>query len=470
MPNQFLTKYEFDADRKNYYIQKVSQYLKDHHKKAVAFVRSFGCQQNESDTEKLSGMLEAMGFTFTQDPKEASLILFNTCAVRENAELRVFGILGSLKKIKEENRAIFVLCGCMVQQESVREKLQSSYSYVDLIIGPSALSSFPELLSEKMENESARIISVSENISRFDEDLKPRRNSDHSAWVTVMYGCNNFCSYCIVPYVRGREVSREPDDILNEVRTLIREGYKEITLLGQNVNSYGKTLSSPISFAELLRRICTLDGDFRIRFMTSHPKDCTRDLLEMMASQPKICKQLHLPVQSGSNEILDRMNRKYTVESYLQLIDHAKALMPDIAIPSDIIVGFPGESYEDFQKTLSLVRTVGYERLFTFIYSKRSGTKAAQMDDPVGAKTKGDWLNELLLEQEKITSKKHDEMVGKCYNILVESKSKEIGHYTGKTEGYVVVDFPSDKDLTGKFATVRITGAEKAFVHGQLVE
>ena len=353
--------------------------------KPLAMVHTYGCQQNAADGERMKGMLREMGFSFTDSPDEADLVLFNTCAVREHAEDRVFGNVGALKNQKRRHPGMIIaLCGCMMEQEHVAERIKKSFPYVNLVFGTHVIHRFPELLLKTL-TDSERIFERGDESpdQQIPEGLPIVRESDSRAFVTVMYGCNNFCSYCIVPYVRGRERSREPDRIVEECRELIVQGYKEITLLGQNVNSYGKTLSQPISFSELLRRIDAIDGDYRLRFMTSHPKDATHELMDTMAGSRHIAHHLHLPFQSGNDRILREMNRHYDREKYLSLVRYAKEKMPDLSLTSDVIVGFPGETYEEFCDTLSLIREVGFTSLFTFIYSPRKGTRAAQMPDPI---------------------------------------------------------------------------------------
>ena len=347
----------------------------------VAHVHSFGCQQNVSDGEKIKGMLADMGYGFSNSADGADLVLFNTCAVRENAEDRVFGNLGALKHNKKQNPDMLIgVCGCMVQQEHITERIRKSFPYVDMVFGTHVLHTLPQIIYEAMTTHK-RQISIPQMDGVIAEGIPLRRESALKASVPIMYGCNNFCTYCIVPYVRGRERSRDPEDILAEVRQLVENGCKEVLLLGQNVNSYGR--GTDVNFPELLRRINDIPGEFRICYMSSHPKDATRELIDTIAECGKVTRHFHLPVQSGSNRILKLMNRSYTREHYLELINYAKERIPDVALTSDIIVGFPGETYEDFQDTLSLIREVKYDSLFTFIYSPRKGTKAAEMPDPI---------------------------------------------------------------------------------------
>lgn len=436
----------------------------------LAYVHSYGCQGNVSDGEKLKGMLADMGYGFCDQAEQADLVLFNTCAIRENAEDRIFGNVGALKRWKAQSpKHKLLLCGCMMQQPHIVEKLKQSYPYVDLIFGTHVIHQLPELLLSVLQQHK-RVFYTPESDGVIAEGLPIRRDGTLKAWVPIMYGCNNFCTYCIVPYVKGRERSRQPEAILAEVRQLVEQGYKEITLLGQNVNSYGKTLEHPISFAQLLTQIDAIPGDFRIRFMTSHPKDATKELFDVMANSQKICHHLHLPVQCGSNRILQAMNRRYTVEQYLGLIDYARSVMPDISFTTDIIVGFPGETLEDFQGTMELLKKVRYDSLFSFIYSKRVGTKAASMPDDTPHSVKSDRLQQLLALQRTIGEEVLSEYVGKTLRILVDGTGKSgEGYLTGRTDQYLIVDFPGDSALIGQFVTVKITKALNWALLGELV-
>ena len=436
----------------------------------LAYVHSYGCQGNVSDGEKLKGMLADMGYGFCDQAEQADLVLFNTCAIRENAEDRIFGNVGALKRWKAQSpKHKLLLCGCMMQQPHIVEKLKQSYPYVDLIFGTHVIHQLPELLLSVLQQH-MRVFYTPESDGVFAEGLPIRRDGTLKAWVPIMYGCNNFCTYCIVPYVKGRERSRQPEAILAEVRQLVEQGYKEITLLGQNVNSYGKTLEHPISFAQLLTQIDAIPGDFRIRFMTSHPKDATKELFDVMANSQKICHHLHLPVQCGSDRILQAMNRRYTVEQYLGLIDYARSVMPDISFTTDIIVGFPGETLEDFQGTMELLKKVRYDSLFSFIYSKRVGTKAASMPDDTPHSVKSDRLQQLLALQRTIGEEVLSEYVGKTLRILVDGTGKSgEGYLTGRTDQFLIVDFPGDPSLIGQFVTVKITKALNWALLGELV-
>ncbi len=432
-----------------------------------AYVHTYGCQGNVSDSERIKGQLRQMGYVFTETPDGADLVLFNTCAVREHAEDRVFGNVGALKPIKENRKdMIIVLCGCMMQQPHVAERIKKSYPYVNLVFGTFAVHKLPSMLYTVLSR-GKRVFEITPEDGSIAEGLPTERDRGAKAWLPIMYGCNNFCSYCIVPYVRGRERSRKPEDIIAEAKELIADGAKDITLLGQNVNSYGKNPDFGVNFASLLRQINALDGDFIIRFMTSHPKDCTYELLDAMADCEKVARHLHLPVQSGNNRVLAEMNRKYTREQYLDLIKYAKSKMPDLSITSDIIVGFPGETYEELQDTISLIKEVEYTSLFTFIYSKRKGTKAAEMPDDVSYSEKSKWFKELCAAQEEIAAKRTAAMVGKTYRVLVEPGESD-GMLTGRTGGNISILFEGSKELIGKFADVTVTEAKTWILTGAL--
>ncbi len=368
-----------------------------------AFVHTYGCQGNVADSEHIKGQLVEMGYSLTETLNEADIIIYNTCAIREHAEDRVFGNVGALKTLKKNNKNLVIgLCGCMMQQEHIAEKIKNSYPYVNLVFGTHALHKLPELLFKVFKTKK-RVFSVEECDGVIAEGMPNERDSGENAWLPIMYGCDNYCSYCVVPYVRGRERSREPEVVLKEAEGLINEGYKKITLLGQNVNSYGKSLENGINFSELVRRLDKIEGDYTFDFMTSHPKDCTKELIDVLASSKHFCGHLHLPVQSGNNRILKEMNRKYTREHYLELVNYAKERIPGVDITTDIIVGFPGETYEEFLDTVALVKEVKYGSMFTFIYSKRKGTKAASFPDPISKEEKTKWFMELLKVQEELT-------------------------------------------------------------------
>lgn len=440
--------------------------------KPKACVITYGCQQNVADSEKIKGMLELMGYAFTEDRLEAKLIIFNTCAVREHAEDRVFGNVGSLKSYKRENPdAVIALCGCMMQQEHIANKIKQSYPFVDLVFGTHVIHCLPELLYRALTGRK-RVFEIPDFDGAIAEGIPVKRDNDAKAWLPIMYGCNNFCTYCIVPYVRGRERSRSKENIIAEFKELVSQGYKEITLLGQNVNSYGKDLVPYVSFAQLLRELNDLDGDFRIRFMTSHPKDCTKELIETMAACDKVAQHLHLPFQSGSDRVLKAMNRHYTRAQYLSLINYARELMGDeLSITSDIIVGFPGETYEEFKETLSLVEEVKATSLFTFIYSPRKGTPAAEMPDPVPAEEKSRWFKELTDLQEKISASQMALHEGKTYKCYVYGKGKLNDNYVAaRNDGNLIIEFEGDESLIGTFQSIKVIEPLTFVMRGELVK
>ena len=401
-------------------------------------------------------MLTKCGYDITEDIAEAQFIIFNTCAVREHAEDRVYGNIGTTKALKKANPDIIVaVCGCMAQRQSVADKIRQSYPYVDMVFGTQVQYRLPEFIYKRLSGEK-RIFDLTLENGEIPEDQPIKRDGTFKGWLPIMYGCDNFCTYCIVPYVRGRERSREPQKILAEAKEMIAAGYKDITLLGQNVNSYGKGTDCGINFAELLRRINALDGDFRIRFMTSHPKDCTRELIDTIRDCEKVSSHLHLPFQSGSDRILKRMNRHYDRKKYLELVNYAKEQIPDLSLTSDIIVGFPGEAYEDFKETVSLVKEVEFSSLFTFIYSPREGTPAAVMEDPVSREEKGRWFSELLKVQEEIAERNIQKHIGKTYKVLCDSKGSKDGFMSGHNSGTAVIEVEGDGSLLGKFVTVKV--------------
>ncbi len=436
----------------------------------MAYVHSFGCQQNVNDGEKICGVLQDVGFGLTDTLEQADLILFNTCAVREHAEQRVFGNVGALKQLKARNPKLVIgVCGCMAQQPRIVDKLRRSYPYVDLVFGVDGIDRLPAMLAERF-CKGRRYLEEPRTRNAVVEDLPIRRDSGFRAWLPIMYGCDNFCTYCIVPYVRGRERSREPDAILAEFRSLVQAGYKEITLLGQNVNSYGKGLENPIDFADLLDLLCRVPGDYQIRFMTSHPKDASPKLIDTIAAQPKVCKHIHLPVQCGSDRLLKLMNRHYTVAQYRQLIDYARARIPGVTFSSDIIVGFPGETEEDFLGTLDLVEGVGYMQLFTFIYSRREGTPAADMEDPTPRAEKTARMERLLKVQERHSHAAVAALVGRTVRVLVEGAGRTPGTLNGRLDNNLVVEFPAPESRIGQWARVELTGARAAMLTGRLAE
>ena len=434
----------------------------------AAYVHSFGCQQNVNDGEKIKGVLLQAGYNLTDQVQQADLVVFNTCAVREHAQQRVYGNIGALKALKNTNpKMLIAIGGCMVQQKEVVDKLKQSFPYVDVVFGVNAIEKLPSLLAQRIRVKRRVLM---EPVERYDivENLPIHRDSNFKAWLPIMYGCDNFCSYCIVPFVRGRERSRKPEDILTEFRSLVQSGYKEITLLGQNVNSYGKGLERKMDFADLLALLAEQEGDFRIRFMTSHPKDASRKLIDTIASHEKICKNLHLPVQSGSDRILVQMNRKYDTAQYLGLIDYARKTIPQMTFSSDIIVGFPGETEEDFEQTVALVRRVRYVQLFTFIFSKRSGTRAALMKDDTPYKVKAERINRLIKIQDEIAREEAASLADSCCKVLVESAARSEGQLAGRLDNNLVVEFCGDPSLIGSFATVRIAGSKGIYLSGEL--
>ena len=432
-----------------------------------AFVHTYGCQGNVADGERIQGMLLEMGYELTEEVKKADLVLYNTCAIREHAEDRIYGNVGALKQYKKTNpNLIIALCGCMMQQERVAEKIRNSYPFVDLLFGTHVSYKLPEFIYRCLST-GKRVFDITDSDGNIVEGLPIKRDGKFKAWVPVMYGCNNFCSYCIVPYVRGRERSRDFNAVLNECKSLVAEGYKEITLLGQNVNSYNKERSGAMRFPALLKAISEIPGDFIVRFMTPHPRDCTKELLDVMASSDKIAKHLHLPFQSGNNRVLKEMNRHYDREKYLSLIDYAYEIMPELSITSDVIVGFPGETYDEFKDTLTLLEKVRFTSLFTFIFSPRPGTKAYDMEDPVPAEDKSKWFKELTTLQEKIAGERTAKMKGRTYKVLVEGKSKTEGLLSGRTGGNVIIEFMGDESLIGSFANVKVTNPRTWVVYGE---
>lgn len=433
----------------------------------LACVRTYGCQQNVADSERIKGMLAQMGFGFTEDPEEADFILFNTCAVREHACDRVFGNVGALKHIKRRrSEVIIAVCGCMVQQPHVAEKLRESYPFVGLVFGTHVIHQFPELLWTTIQQHKRVSVTPQED-GVIAEGLPVHRDGSFKAWLPIMYGCNNFCTYCIVPYVRGRERSRDPEIILNEARELVAQGYKEITLLGQNVNSYGKGEEHGINFAELLRRINDIPGDFTIRFMTSHPKDATKELFDTIAACKKVSRHFHLPFQSGNDRVLKAMNRRYTRAQYLELVHYARKVVPEISFTSDVIVGFPGETREEFEDTLSLVKEVGFTSLFTFIFSPRKGTPAAEMEDPVPMQTKTVWFKELSDLQEQVSAERLAQLVGSEQRALLETA--EDGYVEARLASNSVVRVQVDPMYVGRYAMVRIDDARSWIMHGTVL-
>lgn len=430
---------------------------------------TFGCQMNAKDSEKIEGILEKIGYQVTEQ-EDADFVIYNTCTVRENANLKVYGRLGYLKKLKEKKPHMQIaLCGCMMQEDVVVEKIRKSYRFVDIIFGTHNIFKLAELLYMSMISD-GMIIDIWKDTAQIVEDLPSERKYSFKAGVNIMYGCNNFCSYCIVPYVRGRERSRNPKDIIDEVERLAKDGVVEVMLLGQNVNSYGKTLETPMTFAELLKKVEQVEGIERIRFMTSHPKDLSEDLIEVMKHSKKICNHLHLPVQSGSSRILKLMNRKYSKEQYLELVDKIKNAIPEISLTTDIIVGFPGETEEDFLETLDVVKKVGYDSAYTFIYSKRTGTPAATMEGQVSEDIVKDRFNRLLKEIQVIASKEAGRDLGKVEDILVEGISEQDSKLlTGRLSNNFLVHFSGEKELVGKIIQVKLEQCKGFYYFGSIV-
>ena len=465
-----MSEKETFLDTQNEYINLLAEIMQIRAigEKPMAYIRTYGCQQNVADSETIKGMLAQMGYGFTDTPENADFILFNTCAVREHAEDRVFGNVGAIKAIKRKHpTALIALCGCMMEQEHIAQRIYKSFPFVGLVFGTHCLHEFPKMLYNSLLTGKRQFIRNNDDLL-VHEGMPKLRDGQFKGWLPIMYGCDNFCSYCIVPYVRGRERSRKSEDILKEARELIGSGYKDITLLGQNVNSYGKGLDEDITFAQLLKRIDAIDGDYVLRFMTSHPKDCTKELIDTIAESRHISTHLHLPFQSGSNRILKQMNRRYTREKYLEIVNYAKEKIPNVSLTSDIIVGFPGETEEDFQDTLSLIEEVGFTSLFTFIYSKRVGTPAAKMEDPTTDEEKSDRFQRLLKLQEKIAAQRCAEMVGTTQRVLFEEKTKKDGILGARTSGNIVVEIPADEKLIGSFGEVEITEAGNWILKGKI--
>ncbi|MBS7008200.1 tRNA (N6-isopentenyl adenosine(37)-C2)-methylthiotransferase MiaB [Anaerostipes sp.] len=460
--------YKNEAQKQYAYMEEMKGWVKTQEERLgrplTCHITTFGCQMNEKDSEKLLGVLETIGYQET-DTEYADLVLFNTCTVRENANTKLYGHLGHVKKAKEKNPDMMIgLCGCMMQEEQVVEKIGKSYPFVDLIFGTHNIFKLAELLKARVES-GGMIVDIWKDTDQIVEDLPSDRKFSFKCGVNIMFGCNNFCSYCIVPYVRGRERSRKPEDIVREIEGLVKEGVREVMLLGQNVNSYGKNLDKPVSFAELLTMIEQIEGLSRIRFMTPHPKDLSDDLIDVMASSKKVCRHMHLPVQSGSSRILKLMNRHYTKEDYLALAEKIKEKIPGIAMTTDIIVGFPGETEEDFEETLDVVRKVKFDSAYTFVYSKRTGTPAAAMEEqvePFVVKKRFQRLLEVIKESSKDNRK---DGVGKVEEVLVEEKNThQDGMVTGRLSNNILVHFKGGDSLIGQIVRVKIT-EEKGFYY-----
>lgn len=434
------------------------------------YIDTWGCQMNEEDSEKISGLLKGIGYIRTEVKEEADIIIFNTCCVRENAEQKVYGHLGALKALKRRNpNLLIVVCGCMMQQKDMPEKVIEKFPHVDIITGSFNSYKLPEYI-ERVKKDGNSIIEIWDKEKGIIEGMPVDRKSDIKAFVTIMYGCNNFCSYCIVPYVRGRERSRSPENIINEIKDLVSKGYKEITLLGQNVNSYGKGLEPEITFAELLRRVNKIEGLERIRFMTSHPKDVSDELIKTMVECEKVCEQGHFAMQSGSTRVLEKMNRKYSREDYLNLAKKLREAMPDIAITTDIIIGFPGETEEDFQDTLNIVKEIEFDSAFTFIYSIREGTPAAKFEEQVPEDIKHERFNRLVEVVNEISARKNKVYDGKVVEVLVEGTSKnDETKLTGRTRNGRLVNFTGDKNSIGKLVNIKITKAQSFSLTGEII-
>ena len=459
-----ISKAELDAQFA--YCDKIAAWWMAEGRTPTAYVETYGCQQNEADSEKLRGYLVQSGYAIVSDAEGADVVIMNTCAIREHAEQRVFGNLGALTHTKRRHpRQKIFLCGCMAGETKVSDRIKKSYPHVDGVFSTHHLWQFPEILWNVLKRKKRQFYIVDEPGS-IAEGIPQVRDSRLKAWVSIMYGCNNFCTYCIVPYVRGRERSRQPEDILRECRALIEAGAKEITLLGQNVNSYGKDLSCGMDFADLLEAIAQIPGEFLIRFMTSHPRDASFKLFDTMAKYDKIAKQLHLPFQSGSSRVLKAMNRHYDRETYLDKVNYAKRVMPELVLTSDVIVGFPGETEEEFEETISLIQQVHYDSLFTFIFSPRPGTPAANMEDPTPQEEKNRRFDKLCAVQKSISEEIHTNYIGKTMRCLVDGKDKDL--LTARTEGGRLVRFPGCDSLIGTYANITVTGATTWSLIGEL--
>ena len=434
----------------------------------LADVVTFGCAQNENDSEKIRGLLYEVGYSMTDSLENADIVIYNTCAIRENAELKIFGNIGKLKALKKANpNMIVAVCGCMVMQEHIVEKIKKSYPFVDIVFGTNAIEILPQLIYNCYTENKKHILSPEER-REFDDDVPILRQSKSKASISIMYGCDNFCSYCIVPYVRGRERSRQPEDILREFTELVNRGYKDITLLGQNVNSYGKKLDREFDFADLLQLLCTVKGDYVIHFISSHPRDFTKKVIDVIRDNPQISRQIHLPVQAGNDRILKEMNRHYTIEQYMDIINYAKEQIPGVTFSTDIIVGFPGETFEEYLDTERLVKEVRFTQIFNYIYSKRNGTRAAKMEDNITHEEKARWLNRLIAIQRNITFDYLNEYVGKTERALVEEKNGDM--YTARLQNTFVVKFICKNDHTDEFVNLKITGKRGTTLIADIIE
>ena len=453
------------------YITKCSELIQEKYISSPSFfIQNAGCQMNSLQTETVSGIMKQIGYQEVDKEESADVVIYNTCTVRENANQKIYGHLGHLKSIKKHKPEMkIVLFGCMMQEPEVIDKIRKDYGFVDLVFGTHNFHKFPELFFRSL-NTNGQIIDIWKESDEIVEGMPADRKYSFKTGVNIMYGCNNFCSYCIVPYVRGREKSREPEDILREIKDLVADGVTEVMLLGQNVNSYGKTLEHPVTFASLLQQIEKIEGLRRIRFMTSHPKDLSDELIEVMAKSNKICHHLHLPMQSGSSRILKIMNRRYDKEKYLELVSKIRQAIPDISLTTDIIVGFPGETEEDFQDTLDVVNQVGFDTAFTFIYSKRTGTPAARMENQIPEDVVKDRFDRLLALVQEKGREASSRFLGTVQEILVEEESKEKGIYTGRTQYNLLVHFPGCKDLIGKYVKVKLDTCKGFYYFGSLAE
>ena len=481
MPNKMIEENEVfkqapesEPERQYYFIEVARKIVKKQSEKLgrplTACTTTFGCQMNARDSEKLLGVLEQIGYQEETNEEEADFVIYNTCTVRENANMRVYGRLGQLNRVKKQKPHMLIgLCGCMMQEPEVVEKIKKSYRFVDLIFGTHNIYKFAELIVTRLESQ-RMVIDIWKDTDKIVEDLPSERKFSFKSGVNIMFGCNNFCSYCIVPYVRGRERSRNPEDIIREIQGLVADGVVEVMLLGQNVNSYGKTLEHPMTFAQLLTEIEKIEGLERIRFMTSHPKDLSDELIEVMKHSKKICKHLHLPVQSGSTEILKKMNRRYTKEQYLELVRKIKEAVPDISLTTDIIVGFPGETEEDFLETMDVVKKVRYDSAFTFIYSKRTGTPAAAMENQVPEDVVKDRFDRLLKEVQSISAEVCSVHEGTTQSVLVEAvNDHDPALVTGRLSNNILVHFPGEKELIGKIVSVRLDACKGFYYIGTRV-
>lgn len=460
-----------EMDRQKEYERKIKSYIDAQENTKKAAVITYGCQQNENDSERIRGMLKECGYEITENQDEADLIIYNTCAVRDHAEQKVFGNLGALKNLKRKKSDLIIgVCGCMMQQKQVADKIKKKYDHVDLIFGTHTLYELPSLLYDILSKHK-RSIKIEDIDGQIAEDMPILREGGVTAYISVMYGCNNFCSYCIVPYVRGRERSRKSEDILKEVREVSKQGYKEIMLLGQNVNSYGKDLDEEIDFSDLLNKVSEIDGIERIRFMTSHPKDFNEKLMYTIRDNKKVTKQLHLPVQAGSDKVLKDMNRKYTAKDYIKKLEKMREIVPDICVTTDIIVGFPTETNEDFNDTIELIKKVRYDSIYSFIYSKRTGTPAAKMEMMLSDEQIHKNFEKMLEVQNEISLEINKGYIGSVQQVLAESESKtDEKMISGRTNGGKIVHFEADKSVIGKMVDVKITSVKTWFLRGEAVE